>query len=66
MRPLRTSLIAVFSPCAVTPAAFSAFSAPDFVTASAVSSRSTVTKLSPACLAIFSASASTLPVWVSM
>ena len=56
------SLIAAFSPCAVTPAAFSASFAPDFVTASAVSSRSTVTKLSPACLASFSASASTLAV----
>ena len=60
------SLIAAFSACAVTPAAFSASFAPDLVTASAVSSRSTVTKLSPACWASFSASASTFAVWVSM
>ena len=60
------SLIAAFSACAVTPAAFSASFAPDLVTASAVSIRSTVTKLSPACLASFSASASTFAVWVSM
>ena len=65
VRPLRRSLIAAFSACAVTPAAFSASFAPDFVTASAVSSRSTVTKLSPAWLASFSASASTFAVWVS-
>ncbi len=60
------SLIAAFSPCAVTPAAFSASLAADFVTASAVNSRSTVTKLSLACCASFSASASTFAVWVSM
>ena len=66
VRPLRMSLIAAFSAWAVTPAAFSASFAPDLVTASAVSSRSTVTKLSPACWAIFSASASTLAVWLSM
>ena len=65
VRPLRRSLIAAFRPCAVTPAAFRASLAPDFVTASAVSSRSTVTKLSPAWLASFSASASTFAVWVS-
>ena len=66
VRPLRMSLIAAFSPCAVTPAAFSASFAPDLVTASAVSIRSTVTKLSPAALASFSASASTFAVCPSM
>ena len=66
VRPLRMSLIAAFSPCAVTPAAFRMSFAPDLVTASAVSIRSTVTKLSPAAFASFSASASTFAVCPSM
>ena len=59
VRPLRTSLIAVFSPWAVTAPAVSASLARVFTSASAVSRRSTGTKLSPAFFATASASSST-------
>ncbi len=59
VRPLRTSLIAVFSPWAVTAPAVNASFARVFTNASAVSSRSTGTKLSPAFLATASASSKT-------
>jgi len=59
VRPLRTSLIAPFRPWAVTAPAVSASFARVFTSASAVSRRSTGTKLSPAFLATVSASSST-------
>ncbi len=65
VRPFRISLIAAFKPCAVTLPASSAVFAPDFTIASAISTRSTGTKLSPAFLASVSASASTFAVALS-
>ena len=59
VRPLRISLIAAFSDCAETLPASSASLARVFTIASAISTRSTGTKLSPACLAIFCASSIT-------
>ena len=66
VRPLRSSLIAVFRPFAVTFPASKASLALDLMTARAVKRRSTGTKLSPALLASFSASAKTRPVEESM
>ena len=65
VRPLRISLIASFRLWAETPPASNASFALDFTRANAVSSRSTGTKLSPAFLATFSASSTTLAVTLS-
>ena len=59
VRPLRMSLMAAFSAWVVTCPADSASRARVFTIASAISTRSTGTKLSPACLAIFCASSIT-------
>ncbi len=59
VRPLRTSLMAAFRPWAVTAPAVSASFARVFTSASAVSIRSTGTKLSRAFFATASASSST-------
>ena len=65
VRPLRISLIAAFSACAVTLPASSASLAFDLTSVRAVSNRSTGTKLSPAFLASFSASSTTFAVMLS-
>ena len=60
MRPLRSSSMAALSVCGVTPALARILPASlSFSMASASSSRSTVTKLSPAFSAIFSAASKT-------
>ena len=66
VRPLRMSLIAAFNACAFTLPSSNAAFAPDLTIHRAIKRRSTGTKLSPAFLAIASASAKTLPVALSI
>ena len=66
VRPLRISLIVAFSALASTPPLSNASFALDLIITRAINSRSTVTKLSPAFSASFSASAKILPVAESM